>query len=43
MYELFDEAEREGQAFLIRIAQNRKTVKMRSYWMKLGKNDVLAG
>jgi hypothetical protein len=26
MYELFDEAERAGQAFLIRIAQNRKTV-----------------
>jgi hypothetical protein len=25
MYELFDEADREGQAFLIRIAQNRKT------------------
>jgi len=26
MYELFDEADREGQAFLIRIVQNRKTV-----------------
>jgi hypothetical protein len=26
MYELFDEAVREGQAFLIRIVQNRKTV-----------------
>ena len=26
MYELFDEAEREGKAFLIRIVQNRKTV-----------------
>ena len=26
MYELFDEAERESQAFLIRIVQNRKTV-----------------
>jgi hypothetical protein len=27
MYELFDEAKREGQAFLIRIVQNRKTIK----------------
>jgi hypothetical protein len=26
MYELYDEAEREGRAFLIRIARNRKTV-----------------
>jgi hypothetical protein len=26
MYELFDEADRDGQAFLIRIVQNRKTV-----------------